>query len=42
MNSHKRNCGQSDITGLVRNLCVGKCHSKTKPTVLLDGLSSLH
>lgn len=42
MNIHKANCGQSDITGFVRNLCVGKYHSKAKPTVLLDGMRSLH
>lgn len=41
MNIHKRNGGQSNITGFVRNLCVGKCHRKTKPTKLLDGLRPL-
>lgn len=34
--------GQSNITGFVRNLCVGKHHGKTKPTELVDGLRPLH
>lgn len=42
MNIHKRNGGQSDITGFVRNLCVGKCHGETKPIELWDGLRLLH